>query len=138
MTGLLKKLNYKKQERIAILNAREDFVKDIADSLEDVAIDTVIDQRYPYEFMIVFVNSAVNVSQVTPAVLHNLTADGILWFCFPGKKSKNQTPDLTRDRGWDALTSSGFHGVRLVSVNNEFSALKFRNIKYIKSASGRN
>ena len=32
------------------------------------------------------------------------------------------------------LNDSGFHGIRIVSIDNDWSALRFRNVKYIKSA----
>lgn len=137
MQDLLKKLNYKGHKRIAVINAEEDFISDVAKELKDVIIDNKIDQRYPYEFMILFVRTVPEVGQLVPEVLHNLTVDGILWFCYPKKSSKKHSSNLDRDHGWKALNDDGFHGIRMVSVDDDWSAIRFRNVKYIKSTSGR-
>jgi hypothetical protein len=137
MQDLLTKLNYKGHKRIAVINAEENFFSEIAKELNDVIIDNEIDQRCPYEFMILFVRSIAEVDQLAPVALHNLTADGILWFCYPKKSSKKHSSNLERDHGWKALNDAGFHGIRMVALNDDWSAMRFRNIKYIKSTSGR-
>jgi hypothetical protein len=137
MQDLLKKLNYKGQKRIAVINAEEDFIRAVAKELKDVIIDIEIDQRCPYEFMILFVKSIAEVDQLAPVALHNLTADGILWYCYPKKSSKKYSSNLERDHGWKALNEAGFHGIRMVAIDDNWSAMRFRNIKFIKSSSNR-
>jgi hypothetical protein len=135
MKNLLGKLNYKGQKRISIINAEENFINSISSDLKDVTIDQKIDPRYPYEFIIIFVKSISEVEQVAPMTLHNLMADGILWFCFPKKTSKKYKSDLSRDFGWKGLNDSGLFGIRLVTIDEDWSAFRFRNKKYIKSTS---
>ena len=137
MKGLLKKLNYKEYKRIAVINSEESFFKAISDELKDVITDREIDQRYAYDFMIIFVQTIKEVNDYTPAALHNLAADGVLWFCYPKKSSKKYSSELERDRGWKTLNDLGFYGIRMVAVDENWSAMRFRNIKYIKSTSGR-
>jgi hypothetical protein len=137
MENLLAKLNYKGQKRISIINSEEKFVQSISAELRDVTIDQKIDPRYPYEFIIIFVKSISEVEQLAPGTIHNLKADGVLWFCYPKKTSKKYSSDLNRDNGWTILNESGFHGIRMVSIDENWSAFRFRNKKYIKSNSGR-
>jgi len=137
MGELLKKLNYKGSKRIAVINPEEDFLKAISDELKDVITDKEIDQRYPYDFMLIFVKTVKEVDYYSPIALHNLTADGVLWFCYPKKSSKKYASELERDRGWKILNDLGFYGIRMVAVNEDWSAMRFRNAKYIKSTSGR-
>jgi len=137
MKELLGKLNYKGQLRIAVLNADKSFYTAVAKELTGVITDDDIDQRCPYDFMILFANSVADVNQLAPVALHNLTADGILWFCYPKKSSEKYVAGLERDKGWNALNNAGFYGIRLVSVDENWSAMRFRNIKFIKSASDR-
>ena len=137
MKELFRKLRYKGYNRILIINAGEDFLQSVSDEFRDVKIDTSIDQRCPYNFMVIFVKSIREVNEISPMALHNLTADGVLWFCYPKKTSKKLSSDLERDRGWKSLNDMGFHGIRMVSVDDDWSALRFRNVKYIKSTSGR-
>lgn len=133
MKELLCKLNYKGQERIGLINAEEDFALSLSNELRDVVIDKEIDPRYPYSFIILFVKSSSEVDHLTPMALHNLMADGILWFCYPKKSSKKYITDLDRDHGWKSLNDSGLFGVRMVSVDDDWSAFRFRNAKFIKS-----
>jgi hypothetical protein len=137
MKDLLRKLNYKQYKRITLINAEESFKKALSEELPDVITDYEVDPRCPYEFMIIFVRTMADVERIAPVALHNLTADGILWFCYPKKTSRKYSSGLERDKGWKALNSAGFHGVRMVSIDDEWSALRFRNIKFIKSASQR-
>jgi hypothetical protein len=137
MKDLLKKLNYKENKRIAIINAEESFLAGLTKELSNIIIDREIDQRCPYEFIMVYVISGAEVEHFAPIALHNLTADGVLWFCYPKKTSKKYNNGLDRDHGWKVLNDGGLYGVRLVSIDDDWSALRFRNIKYIKSASGR-
>jgi len=133
MKELLCKLNYKGQERIALINAEEDFALSLSNELRDIVIDKEIDPRYPYSFIILFVKSSSEVDHLTPMALHNLMADGILWFCYPKKSSKKYSTDLDRDHGWKSLNDSGLFGVRMVSIDDDWSAFRFRNAKFIKS-----
>jgi hypothetical protein len=137
MKNLLAKLNYKGQKRISVINAEEKFILLISSELKDVIIDQKIDPRYPYEFIIIFVKGISEVELFAPVTLHNLMADGVLWFCYPKKTSKKYSSDIDRDHGWKALNDSGLYGIRMVAIDEDWSALRFRNKKYIKSTSGR-
>ncbi|MEI6049497.1 MAG: hypothetical protein WCS03_11410 [Bacteroidota bacterium] len=136
MKNLVEKLNYKGQERIAVINAEESFNILLSDELRNVKIDREIDPRYPYDFIILFVKSVSEVEHLTPIALHNLLADGVLWFCYPKKTSKKYNSGIDRDHGWKVLNDSGLHGIRMVAIDEDWSAMRFRNIKYIKSSSG--
>lgn len=137
MKTLLEKLNFKGQKRIALINAEKNFSLAPAKDLKDVIIDIEIDKRFPYDFMIVFIKKVSEVKEIAPVALHNLVADGILWFCYPKKTSKRFTSEIDRDHGWKALNDLDFYGIRLVSIDDDWSAMRFRNKKYIKSTSGR-
>jgi hypothetical protein len=137
MKNLLDKLNYKGQKRISVINAEETFVHSISSELKDVIIDQKIDPRYPYQFIIIFVKSVSEVEILAPVTLHNLMADGVLWFCYPKKTSKKYRSDIDRDHGWKALNDSGLYGIRMVAIDEDWSALRFRNKKFIKSNSDR-
>ena len=137
MKNLLNKLNYKGQVRIAVLNAEKDFFVSLKDELKNVVIDHEIDPRYPYDFIILFVKNVSEVEFFTPIALHNLIADGVLWLSYPKKSSKKYISDLDRDHGWNKLNDAGLHGVRMVAIDEDWSALRFRNIKFIRSNSAR-
>jgi hypothetical protein len=135
MKELLDKLNYKDSKRIAVINAEPKFLRAISQELLGVIIDNEIDQRCPYDFMMIFVRSVSDVDNSAPGALHNLTADGVLWFCYPKKSSELYSGGPERDKGWNLVNDLGFYGVRMVAIDEDWSALRFRNKKYIKSKS---
>ena len=132
MKKLREKLNYKDQQRIALLNADNKFTKRFAATLKDITIDTEIDPRFLYNFMMVFVKNIAEIEQAAPIIIHNLSDDGDLWVCFPKKTSKKMETDLSKDFGWTSLNNSGFYGRRIITVNADWSALKFKHINHIK------
>ena len=133
MKTLLAKLNYKGQKRIAVINAEDKFTISLSNELSDVMVDREIDPRYPYDFIILFVRSVSEVESFTPIAIHNLLADGTLWLCYPKKTSKKHSSDINRGNGWKSLNDSGLQGIRMVAIDEDWSAMRFRNVKFIKS-----
>jgi hypothetical protein len=132
MDDILKKLKYGDQERIAVLNAPEEFRERIAGLLPEVKIDTEINARYLYDFMIAFTPGSSDVEKIGPACVHNLSDDGKLWMAYPKGTSRKYVSDINRDRGWDIVEETGFRRVSQVAIDNDWSALRFRNVKYVK------
>lgn len=58
--------------------------------------------------------------------------DAVVWFAYPKASSKKYRCDFNRDSGWEALGSLGFEGVRQVAIDDDWSALRFRRVEYIK------
>jgi len=46
---------------------------------------------------------------------------------------KKYTCDISRDNGWQALGELGFEGVRMVAIDEDWSAVRFRRAEYIKT-----
>lgn len=133
MDNILKKLRYGEQERIAVLNAPEEFRDRITGLLPDVQIDTEVNARYLYDFMIAFTPGSSDVEELGPACIHNLSDDGKLWMAYPKRSSRRYKTDINRDRGWEIVTETGFRPVSQVAIDDDWSALRFRNSKYVKS-----
>jgi hypothetical protein len=134
MDRLINKLNYKGQQRIALINSDEIFTSEFGKELKGIQIDVAIDPRFLYEFMLIFVDSVPIVEELVPVALHNLSPDGVLWFAFPKKTSKKFKTGPDRDHGWKSLTKLGFKHVRQVNIDDDYTALRFRNTRFIKSA----
>jgi hypothetical protein len=133
MDNLLVKLNYKGQNRIGVINAGNEFLESLKKNIPEVTVDVEIDPRFPYEFIILFVKLVSEVEQYAPLALHNLASDGILWFAYPKKTSRKYSSDIDRDHGWEVLMNTGFYPVRQVAIDSDWSALRFRNARFIKS-----
>lgn len=133
MDDILKRLKYGKQERIALLNAPGEFRDRISSLLPGVQIDDEINARYLYDFMIAFTPASPDVEKLGPACIHNLSDDGKLWMAYPKGTSRRYSTDINRDRGWDTVEATGFRRVSQVAIDDDWSALRFRNVKYVKA-----
>jgi hypothetical protein len=47
--------------------------------------------------------------------------------------SKNYKCDFNRDTGWTALGGAGFEPVRMVAIDEDWSAIRFRWVDFIKA-----
>lgn len=133
MDDILKKLRLRDFERIAVLNAPGEVTEKLMKVLDGVQVDSEINARYLYEFMVAFVHSSAEVKEIGPACLHNLGHDGILWLAYPKGTSKKYISDINRDRGWRPVAEWGFVPVSHISIDADWSAIRFRNIKYVKT-----
>src|SRR5262245_34085259 len=59
--------------------------------------------------------------------------DAIIWFAYPKGSSKRYKSEINRDRGWKALGAAGFEGVRMVAIDEDWSAVRFRRVQFIKT-----
>ncbi len=134
MDDILRKLRYGNQERIAVLNAPDEFSRRISGLLPEVQIDTEINPRYLYDFMIAFATAADEVARLGPECIHNLSEDGKLWMAYPKLSSRRYSADISRDRGWEGVEATGFRRVGQVPIDDDWSALRFRNARFIKSS----
>jgi hypothetical protein len=41
--------------------------------------------------------------------------------------------DFNRDTGWASLGAAGFEGVRMVAIDEDWSALRFRRVEFIRA-----
>jgi len=133
MDEILKKLRYSDQNRIAVLNAPEVFMKRLSKALPSVQIDTEINARYLYNFMVIFTSRSDEVKLLGPACVHNLNDDGKLWMAFPKGTSRKYVTDINRDHGWESVEKTGFRRVSQVGIDDDWSALRFRNSRYVRS-----
>jgi len=133
MTDLIKKLNYKAHQAIGIFEAPAEFAPHIKDfkSLGKVyqnAVDAVT-----LDFVLVFVQSEEAIDKFCRELAPKLSDDAPFWFVYPKKTSKKYKAAIHRDQGWATLGELGFEGVRMVAVDDDWSALRFRKVEKIKN-----
>lgn len=59
--------------------------------------------------------------------------DQQLWLAYPKGNSKRYKAQINRDSGWAYLGQFDYEGVRQIAINEDWSALRFRRIAFIKS-----
>lgn len=133
MTPLFKKLNFKAHDPILIVNAPESFQPELQQMAALTQAITEPQQVQDCAFIMAFVTRQSEVDNLAPLLTLKLAGDGVLWFCYPKGSSKKYKCDFNRDTGWDALAHAGFEGVRMVAIDEDWSAMRFRRVQYIKS-----
>ncbi len=84
------------------------------------------------EFLLSFVKTKQEVETIALTLEKKLAGDAIIWFCYPKGTSKKYRVEINRDNGWDALRKLGLDTVRAVSIDEDWSALRFRKLEFIK------
>lgn len=89
-----------------------------------------------YDYVQLFVTGSEELATYGPKALEAVNPEGLLWMCYPKGSSKIKT-DLHRDKGWDLLTSAGFEGIAMISIDDTWSAMRFRPASLVKSSGSR-
>jgi hypothetical protein len=133
MNPIFAKLNYKTQIEIAVINAPDEFLP-VVDEMRPLAtIVTDAQQIQQGVFAIAFVKTQQEVDTLSKLLAEQIKGDGILWLVYPKGSSKKYTCDFNRDTGWNTLVRLGFDTVRMVAIDENWSALRFRRVEYVKS-----
>ncbi|QNL20468.1 hypothetical protein HZR84_00375 [Hyphobacterium sp. CCMP332] len=129
---LFKKLNYKDQSKAIILFAPENIKSFLTKSDFGNLIKPKFNADSEWSFLLCFAQNRKELENHIETILPSINGDVVLWFAYPKKSSKNYYSDINRDNGWEALGKYNFEPVRQVSIDDDWSALRFRHISYIK------
>lgn len=130
MATLFDKLNLKQHKEIVVLNAPDSFTSELK-KLEDVKVWKNLEGQNNIKFVLVFVKDEETIEHYITLLLPSTEGDAIFWFAYPKKSSKNYTVTINRDKGWDIMSKLGLRPVRQVSIDEDWSALRFRKSEYI-------
>lgn len=137
VTPLFKKLNFKQHKEALILNAPAEFEPELNAMKGCTVIRTDIGSVSEIEFVLAFVKDQTGIDTMTPLIDQKLKGDGIVWFAYPKRTSGKYKAEINRDNGWDILGRSGFEAVRQVAVDDDWSAVRFRKVEFIKTMNRR-
>jgi hypothetical protein len=132
MSTVFEKLNLKNQKTVVVIDSPESFEQELR-QLKDVKIARSAQGISSVEFAIAFVTHGKEVDRAARELIKKSTADVILWFAYPKGTSKTIKSEVNRDKGWDTLLDAGFDTVRLVAIDANWSALRFRRKEHIGS-----
>lgn len=130
MASLFDKLNFKNQREILVLAAPPSFEPELR-TLSGVSILRDARKAKSIEFAIAFVTQRAEVDAAVKLIVPKTDGDVVLWFAYLKGTSKRHAGEINRDTGWEALQSAGFETVRLVAIDEDWSALRFRRAAYI-------
>ncbi|MGQ0600939.1 MAG: hypothetical protein ACT4QE_04485 [Anaerolineales bacterium] len=126
------KLNLKDQTTLVVLNAPESFEPELA-ALPDATVLRDVAAADKIDFALAFVTKQKEVDTLAKAVAKKARGDALVWFAYPKGTSKKYKCEFNRDTGWAVLGKLGFEGVRQVAIDEDWSALRFRRVDFIKT-----
>lgn len=133
MNAIFKKLNFKNQPAIYILNAPASF-QPVMDEMQGLtAIYTDLGKAKDIAFTMVFATKQKEVDQFADRIAKQSIDDAVIWMVYPKGTSKKYTCEFNRDNGWQRLGAYGFEPVRMVAIDEDWSALRFRRAENIKT-----
>ncbi|MEM6377731.1 MAG: hypothetical protein AAF705_05940 [Bacteroidota bacterium] len=137
MDPIFKKLNYKTQETILVLDAPESFQPSIIAMQELCKVENQLAAQTALDFVLVFLTKKDEIISKLPPLVEKLKGDALLWVAYPKKSSKNYQSDITRDDGWQIMGELNMEPVRMVAIDADWSALRFRKVQFIKKITRR-
>jgi hypothetical protein len=120
-TPLPKKLGIKDGFRVWFVNAPQDF-----DEILNLPPDThiIFARTKPLDLILLFTTSASELRRKFVATSQKLTANGMLWVCWP-KKASGVATDVNENVVREIGLNAGLVDVKICAVSEVWSGLKF-------------
>jgi hypothetical protein len=133
MTALFKKLNFKEFPSLVCIHAPASFNKELSDMKVETKIITDLQKAMSISFVLCFVTTQKEIDDFLTIAIEKMLGDTVLWFCYPKASSKKIKCDFNRDNGWASVAKYNLETVRQVAIDEDWSALRFRKVEYIKT-----
>jgi hypothetical protein len=133
-TGLFNKLNLGDHDEIVLFNAPDSFESELK-QLKGIKIVRDPSKPKAIRFGLAFAMTQAQLDRASKLLASASEGDAVLWFAYPKGTSKRYTCEFNRDAGWSVIRAAGFDSVRMVAIDGDWSALRFRRLEYVKSAS---
>ena len=134
--ALVKKLRLMPGMRVKVMNAPDGFLDRLLPLPEGA---TLVDQG-PADWVQVFVRNKAEIDALAPQGIEAVTREGTLWLCYPkgGAKAggRGTATDINRDNGWDVVMAAGWGPVTQISLDETWSALRWRPEADVKRKGG--
>jgi hypothetical protein len=132
MPTVFAKMNLKDHKQIVVLNSPASFESELA-TLKGVDIIRDLKKAKQVIFSLAFVTTQEQVDTLAPAIAGKAEGDAVVWFAYPKGSSKKYKSQINRDNGWNVLGHEGFEPVRMVAIDEDWSAVRFRRANFIKT-----
>jgi hypothetical protein len=132
-TPLFKKLNLGAHREIVVLNAPDTFEPELK-QLKGVKILRDPANLKNVKFGMAFAITQAQLDRAAKAFAASSEGDAVIWFAYPKGTSKRYTCEFNRDSGWKVIVGAGFESVRMVAIDEDWSALRFRREEFVKPA----
>ena len=131
MATVFEKLNLADRREILVVDAPASFEPELA-ALEGVGVLRDPEAAGAVDFALAFATTQAEVDRLGRVLAPKARGDAVIWFAYPKGSSKRYRCDFNRDTGWTVLRDAGFDTVRQVAIDEDWSALRFRRVEYIR------
>ncbi len=126
MNPILRKMMFKGQSPVLLLGAPKEF----AATAKQFGVPVHAAPKGRYGFAVAFARSLDDAAAHAKVVGNALDADGIFWLAYPkGTSKKYKGADINRDTCHARIGKSGFQGVSLVAIDDDWSAMRFKRLE---------
>lgn len=122
MNPILKKLFFKGQSPVLLLQPPSEFKK----VSKDFGVPLHGSAKGKYGFALAFVKSLAEGEKLAKTIGKSLEEGAVLWVAYPKGISKKYKSDYNRDTGHALMAQYGLDGVSLVSLDDDWSAMRFK------------
>jgi hypothetical protein len=131
-SAVFAKLNLKDQDEIFVLNAPASFEPEIR-KLDGVTVRRTIAASSKVGFAVAFVTTPQALEAAARVLAPAAEGDAVIWIAYPKATSKKYVSTLKRESGSDIFAQAGFESVRMIAIDEDWSAKRLRRADYIKS-----
>ena len=128
---LFHKLNLKDQTSILVLDAPASFEPELA-ALAGVRVLRRPEPDQGVSFALAFAVTRAELDRCSRELAVRAEGDAILWIAYPKQRSRRYTCEFNRDRHWEVLEAAGFETVRMVAIDEDWSAVRWRRSAFVK------
>jgi hypothetical protein len=133
---LFKKLNLGAHHEISVFNAPDSFESELK-QLKGVKIARDPAKPKSIAFGLAFAITQMQLDRASKILAGACEGDAVIWFAYPKGTSKRYKCEFNRDSGWSVIRAAGFESVRMVAIDEDWSALRFRRLEFVKPSASR-
>jgi hypothetical protein len=136
MTPLFKKFNLGEHREIVVLNAPDSFEVELK-QLRGIKVARDPAKPKAIGFGLAFAITQAQLDRAAKILAAASVGDAVIWFAYPKGTSKRYSCEFNRDSGWSVIRAAGFESVRMVAIDEDWSALRFRRLEFVKPGGGK-
>ena len=130
MASTVKKLGLKPGMRALVLGAPSGYMNSLAPLPDRVEVSQSLGSAH--EFVQFFAAKKSDITKSVTKLLQSAAPGALVWITYP-KKTSGLESDLSREAVWAAMAGTGWRPVSQISIDEVWSALRFRPTEDVKS-----
>ncbi|MBO9700759.1 MAG: YdeI/OmpD-associated family protein [Sporocytophaga sp.] len=135
INAITKKLGIKNDFKVLVIN-QPDNLKDLLLPLPENAEQIKKAGKQTADAVLLFASNISDLNKHFENLKNAVKPNGLVWIAYPKGTSKIKT-DISRDKGWEVVNKAGLTGVSLISLDDMWSAMRFKPLEEIKNKAKR-